>query len=100
MSVSNERHSEDVDLEKAGRLVDELSRDLERIPAGSPDIERLKEEVRALKDVLESPASRHHTVKDGLHSIREGMHTALDAVVAQGVKGGQYIAEIGRILGL
>ena len=100
MSASNERHFDDVDLEKAGRLLDELSRDLERIPGGSPDIERLKEEVRTLKGVLESPAQRHHSVKDGLHSIREGIHAALDGVVAQGVKGGQYIAEIGRILGL
>lgn len=100
MNTSNARPPEEVDLEKVGRLVDELSRDLERIPSGSPDIERLKEEVRTLKNVLESPPHRHHSVKDGLHSIREGIDTALDAVVAQGVKGGQYIAEIGRILGL
>ena len=100
MSAGNERPSEEVDLAKVGRLVDELSRDLERIPAGTPDIERLRDEVRTLKSVLESPGHRHHSVKDGLHSIREGIDTALDAVVAQGVRGGQYIAEIGRILGM
>lgn len=100
MSASDERPEDEVDLEKAGRLVDELSRDLERIPSGSPDIERLKDEVRMLKNVLESPARRHHSVKDGLHTIREGIDTALDAVVAQGLKGSQYVAEIGRILGM
>lgn len=100
MSAGNERPSEEVDLTKVGRLVDELSRDLERIPAGSPDIERLRDEVRTLKSMLDAPAHRHHSIKDGLHSIREGIDAALDVVVAQGVKGGQYIAEIGRILGM
>lgn len=100
MSASNERPSDEVDLDKVGRLVDELSLDLERIPGGSPDIERLKDEVRTLQNVLASPAHRHHSIRDGLHSIRQGIDTAFDAVVAQGVKGGQYVAEIGRILGL
>jgi hypothetical protein len=35
-----------------------------------------------------------------LHSIRNVFENALDTAVAEGLKGGQYIAEIGRILGM
>ena len=99
MNVKREQHAPEVDLHEVGRLVDELERDLERIPADSPDIQRLKDEVRTLKNVLESPIRRQHWVRDGLHSIRENIESGLDSARAQGMKGGQYIAEIGRILG-
>jgi hypothetical protein len=39
-------------------------------------------------------------VTEGLHGVRDVFEHVKDEVVADGVKGGQYIAEIGRILGL
>jgi hypothetical protein len=39
-------------------------------------------------------------VRDGLHDIRAVFEDAVDSVVAEGIKGSQYVAEIGRILGL
>jgi hypothetical protein len=50
--------------------------------------------------VLNSPIRRHHWVKDGLHSVREGIDDALDSALAEAMKAGQYVSEIGRILGL
>ncbi len=94
------QHGQEVDLEEVGRLVDALGRDLDNIPSSSSDIQHLKDEVQTLKNVLASPVRRQHWVKDGLHSIREGIDTALDTAVAESVKRGQYIAEIGRILGM
>jgi hypothetical protein len=68
--------------------------------ASSADLQRLRDEVQTLKNVLNSPVRRSHWVAEGLHGIRDAVDDALDAAVAQGLKGGQYIAEIGRILGL
>ena len=93
-------HGEAVDLEEVARLVAALERDLQDIPGDSPDIQRLRDEVQTLKNVLESPVRRQHWVRDGLHSIREAIENGLDAAVAQGMKGSRYIAEIGRILGM
>ena len=59
-------------------------------------MQRVKDEVQTLRNVLDSPVRRHHWVRDSLHGIRE----AYDSAVADGAKAGQYIAEIGRILGL
>jgi hypothetical protein len=100
MTVKKGQLGQEVDLEEVGRLVDALGRDLEKIPSASSDIQHLKDEVQTLKNVLASPVRRQHWVKDGLHSIRESIDTALDSAVAEGVKPGQYIAEIGRILGM
>lgn len=89
-----------VDLEEVGRLVEALESDLEKISGDSADVQRLKDEVQTLKNVLGSPVRRQHWVRDGLHSIREAMDEALDTAVAEGLKGSRYVAEIGRMLGM
>ncbi len=60
----------------------------------------MKDEVETLKNVLNSPVRRSHWVTEGLHGVRDVFERVKEEVVADGVKGGQYIAEIGRILGL
>jgi hypothetical protein len=91
---------ETVNLEAAAKLIADLENDLNKVSGDSHDIQRLRDEVATLKNVLNSPVRRHHWVTESLHSIREGIENALDTAVARGLKGGQYIAEIGRILGL
>jgi hypothetical protein len=100
MAANQGRHGQTVDLEEVGRLVEALERDLGKMPGVSPDIQRLKDEVQTLKNVLDSPVRRQHWVRDGLHGIRESIEHALDAAVAESMEGGRYIAEIGRILGM
>lgn len=100
MTASKPKDTLDVDLEEVGKLVAALERDLENIPGDSSAVQRLKDEVQTLKNVLGSPVRRQHWVKDGLHGIREAFDTALDTAVADGLKAGQYLAEIGRILGM
>ncbi len=89
-----------IDLEKVARLIEALERDLEKIRGGSADVQRLRDEVETLKNVLRSPVRRHHWVRDALHGIREGFDDALDTAVAEGMEVSRYIAEIGRILGM
>ncbi|HSF21435.1 MAG TPA: hypothetical protein VLA81_05305 [Burkholderiales bacterium] len=90
----------DIDLDEVARLVEALERDLAKLPGGSQDVQRLRDEVETLKNVLNSPIRRHHWVSDSLHGMRTVLEEAIDAAVARGLKTGQYISEIGRILGL
>ncbi len=89
-----------VNLEEATKLIAALEQDFNKVSGDSGDMQRLRDEVETLKNVLNSPVRRHHWVQEGLHGIREAFENVLDTAVAQGLKGSQYIAEIGRILGL
>lgn len=90
----------EIDLDEVARLVEALERDLAKLPGGSQDVQRLRDEVETLKNVLNSPIRRHHWVSDSLYGMRTVLEEAIDAAVARGLKTGQYISEIGRILGL
>ena len=90
----------EIDLDEVAALIDDLERDLQKIQGDSHDVQRLKDEVQTLKNLLGSPVRRHHWVRDALHGIRERFDDALDSAVAGGVEASRYIAEIGRILGL
>ena len=89
----NDREDQQVDLDEVTKLIHALERDLEKIRGSSADIQRVRDEVETLKNVLKSPVRRHHWVRDALHDIREG-------IVAEGAEVSRYVAEIGRILGL
>lgn len=90
----------EIDLEEVGKLLEALERDLAGVRSGSKDVQRLRDEVETLKNVLSSPIRRHHWVSDGLHSMRTVLEDAMDTAVTKGLKAGQYISEIGRILGM
>ena len=98
--VSAKENRRDVDLEAVAKLVAELEADLKKMSGTSPDIQRLRDEVATLKNVLDSPVQRPHWVAEGLHGVRDVFERVSDEVVADGVKAGQYVAQIGRILGL
>jgi DNA gyrase/topoisomerase IV subunit A len=91
---------QEVNLEAAARLVAALEQDLRKVTGDSSDLQRLRDEVETLKNVLNSPVRRQHWVRDGLHSIRESFSNVMDEATTDMLKGGQYVAEIGRILGL
>ena len=100
MATSKEHGVQEVNLDEAAKLIEALEQDLQKVSGDSRDIQRLRDEVETLRNVLNSPVRRHHWVRDGLHSIREVFENALDTAMAEGLKGGRYVAEIGRILGM
>lgn len=100
MVTEKEHGGQEVNMEDVARLIETLEQDLKNVSSGSSDIQRLRDEVETLKSLLRLPAPRHHWVREGLHSIRDTMEDALDTAITKGLKGSQYIAEIGRILGM
>src|ERR1700704_1752911 len=90
----------EIDLKEVERLIDALEQDLKKVQSGSKDMQLLGDGGKTLKNVLNSPVRRHHWVRDGLHAIRQGFENAVDSAVAEGLKASQYVAEIGRILGM
>jgi len=100
MKESGGKIPQEIDIEEVAKLIEALERDLARVRSGSRDLQLLRDEVETLKNVLNSPIRRHHWVREGLHGMREAIESRLESAVADGLKAGQYIAEIGRILGL
>ena len=95
-----DKSTDAIDLDEVARLVDALERDLARVRGGSRDMLVLRDEVETLKNILNSPIRRHHWVREGLQATKQSIEDGLDAAKAEGLKAGQYLAEIGRILGM
>jgi hypothetical protein len=91
---------QEINFEEVAKLIETLERDLAKVRTGSRDLQLLRDEVETLKNVLNSPIRRHHWVREGLHDMRKVIEDGWDTVAADGLKAGQYIVEIGRILGM
>ena len=100
MTSGEKEVSRNIDFEEVERLVHALEQDLAKVRSGSRDVQLLRDEIETLKNVLNSPIRRHHWVREGLHGMRQAIENGWDTVVADGFKAGQYVAEIGRILGM
>lgn len=98
--MNRDRPAADIDLDEVARLVATLERDLAKVRTGSRNMQVLRDEVETLKNVLNSPIRRHHWVREALHGMRQSIEHGLDAAKPEGLKAGQYLAEIGRILGM
>lgn len=95
------KHSpQEIDFAAVEKLIHALERDLAKVRGGSSDVQLLQDEVETLKNVLASPIRRHHWVREGLQGMRQAIERGLETAVADGFKASQYIAEIGRILGM
>jgi hypothetical protein len=88
-----------VDLDEAARLVDALERDLAQLKSGRGDLDHLRADVEQLRAALAS-AQPHEDVHGGLTGLREKLHAASDELLSDAIKAGDYIARIGRLLGM
>ncbi|MFM9970785.1 MAG: hypothetical protein ACKVQK_20525 [Burkholderiales bacterium] len=89
-----------IDLEKAKELAEDLSRTLSQVPGSDGKLIELREEVDALREVLNGPEAEHFWITDRLRKIEAAFERVAIEVLADGVKAGEYIAEIGRIIGV
>lgn len=87
-------------FERISRLVTALEQELANAPADLPNVKDLREEIETLKHVLASPENSDAKVDERLHAIRDALRDMSAKVEGEVLKDSQYIAEIGRILGL
>ena len=98
--MSKHDSGKNIDLEQAAKLIHELERDLAKVQGGAADVQRLRDEVETLRNLLNSPVQRHHWVSDSLHDIRSLLDQTVDEAVYEGTTISRYAADIARILGL
>jgi hypothetical protein len=88
-----------IDLDETARLVEALESDLERLKSGRGGVEQLRADVERLRAALASPQS-HEVLHGGLTRLREKLHVAGDELLTDAIRTGDYIARIGRLLGM
>jgi hypothetical protein len=89
-----------IDLDAARRLVEQLERDLAGAQSGKVDPAVLQAEVEQLRALLAQQEAAPGEVHAGLAGVRDRMHTLGDELFTDAVKSGDYLARIGRLLGL
>lgn len=85
-----------IDLERVARLVRALEQDLAQARGGSADLDALRAEVEALRQALNAHVDDDRSLRERLHGVRDAFEESDSALF----KGAQYIAEIGRMLGM
>jgi hypothetical protein len=88
-----------VDLEEAARLIDALEQDLTQLKSGRGDLDHLRADVEQLRTALASGQAQEQ-VHGGLAGLREKLHAASDELLTDAIRTGDYIARIGRLLGM
>ena len=97
MSASNSRP---VDLDEVAHLVDQLERDLAKARAGGASVDTLRAEVEQLRVALSAAEPSHDEVQVGLHGVRTKLDELGDDLKVGALTGSDYLARIGRLLGL
>jgi len=90
----------DFDIDRAKLLIDEISGNLAALPADGAKYAQLRAEVDALKAILERPDAQPAAVHDGMRSVHGLFDRAAEELRADGIRAGQFLGEIGRMLGL
>ncbi len=92
--------SRTVNLDEVGQLVDQLERDLAKARAGGASVDTLRAEVEQLRAALSVSEPSHEEVHVGLHGVRSKLDELGDELRNGALTGSDYLARIGRILGL
>jgi hypothetical protein len=98
--LENQPREPEVDIVEARRLLDALERDVQGLGASAPDVDVLRAEIEALRQVLHADNSTPEEMHSGLHDMRDRLHEFPDELKGEAFQAGRYLAEIGRILGL
>jgi len=88
------------DVDRAKLLIDEISANLAALPTDSAKYAQLRSEVDALKSMLERPDAQPAAVQDGMKSVHGLFDRAAEELRADGIRAGQFLGDIGRMLGL
>jgi hypothetical protein len=88
------------DVDRAKRLVDEISDNLAGLPKDSAKYAELRAEVEALRAMLASPDANPAPIEDKMKSVHGMFNRAAAELRADGIRVGIFLTEIGRMLGM
>jgi hypothetical protein len=94
------KRAESIDLDEVARLIDALERDLARARRGEAGIGQLRTEVEQLRAKLATQDVARTEVHRGLLGVRDRLHSISDELFDDALKAGDYLARIGRLLGM
>lgn len=100
MNANTDREPAQVDLGEVSRLVETLAQDLAKVREGSSDLDTLRSEVEQLRTALQATQRNHADVHQGLSGIRSVLGRIEDEVLGDALTASDYIARIGRMLGM
>ena len=89
-----------INLDEVAQLVETLDRDLDRARHSNADVDLLRGEVEQLRAALAAQSPARDEVQRGLSGVRSRLHALGDELFDDAVKCGEYVARIGRLLGL
>lgn len=90
----------DLEIDRARRLIDEISANLAELPADRTKYAELRAEVDALRDILKHPDAHSAQVEDRMKSVHGLFDRAADELGADGIRAGTFLKEIGHMLGM
>ena len=99
MTETTGKNRRTVDLEETARLIDALEQDLAQLKSGQGDLDHLRADVEQLRSALSS-AQPQDELHGGLTGLREKLHAVSDELLTDAISAGDYIARIGRLLGM
>ncbi len=88
-----------IDVDAARKLVDEISDNLARLPAGTSHA-ALRAEVNELKDMLGASGAEPPELEVKMKSVHGMFERASTELQADGVRAGMFLSAIGRMIGL
>ena len=92
--------SKEFNVDRAKRLVEEISANIAELPQDGAKYAQLHAEVEDLKRLLASADVRLPLVEDRMKSVHGLFDRATAELRADGVRAGMLLREIGRMLGL
>ena len=88
-----------IDLDEVRRLVAALEAELAQVQSGSKDVQDLRDEVEALRHAVHGDAAEE-AVGPQLHRVHSTLGDTVDTLEAEAIRTADYVARIGRLLGL
>ena len=89
-----------IDVDAARKLVDEISANLESLPAGGARQAELRAEVDALRALLERDGAAQPDIEHGMKNVHGTFERYKEELQADGLRAGMFLSALGRMLGL
>ena len=89
-----------IDVDAARKLVDEISANLESLPAGGARQAELRAEVDALRALLGREDAEHPEIEYRMKSVHGKFDRYKEELQTEGLRVGMFLSALGRMLGL